>query len=305
MVAEMAVPYFARLVCLVLAAFFLVHTGLAAMIATISRRAVTRAFAMTPRSGAAMLLVLRLLPGGAALLFGCICLPSYLLYEPEAASERLGWACLMAAFAGAALCAAGVARGCIAAIRSARFLCYCRRENAPVFLLAGIVRRRVTVTPSMRKALTAAEFDAALRHEQAHGRSWDNLKRLAILASPSAFPFRRQIALLDAGWRRLSEFAADDDAVAGSPDRALALASALVRAGRMGSRIRPMTLATPLLAGSDELADRVQRLLDPLPAETRPRSLRVGWVAVAATGMVAFSFPVLPAVHGFLEALAH
>jgi hypothetical protein len=304
MVAEMAAPYLARLICLVLAATFLVHTGMAAAVAAISRRAAIRASALWPRSGANFLLVLRLLPVGAAFLFGCVSLVSYLLYEPESVRERLAWSCVAAAVVGASVALAGLIRGFAAAVRSAKFLRGCREQDAPVFLLAGIVRRRVTVTPSMRSALTPAEFDAAFRHEEAHGRSLDNLKRLAILAAPSVLPFGRQFRLLEDHWRRLTEFAADDDAVAGSPDRAIALASALVRAGRVSSRIPPMTLATPLLAGSDELADRVRRLLD-CPVYQPPSRKRIGPICMLAATLCAVCLPVLPAVHAFLEALAH
>jgi Zn-dependent protease with chaperone function len=304
MVAAMAVPYLARLICLVFAAMFLVHAAAAAAVAAVSRTVIARAASLRPGAGATLLLALRLFPAGAAFLFGCICLVSYVLYEPEAALERIGWPCVAAAGLGATFAVAGLARGFTAVIRSATFLRRCREQDAPVFVLAGIVRRRVTVTPSMRRSLTTAEFDAALRHEEAHGRSWDNLKRLAILASPPIFPFGCRFRLLESRWRQLTEFAADDEAVAGSPDRALALASALVRAGRVSSRIPAMTLAAPLVADSEELADRVQRLLD-CPASPPATHPRVGWLFALAAVACGASLPMLPTVHEFLEALAH
>jgi Zn-dependent protease with chaperone function len=303
-----SIPYFARLLCLCFAAFFLLHLALSVLVAALATRAIGRAERMRPRTGARFLFGVRMLPAAlAGAIVAGLCAPSYLWFEPETAMEHIGLACVAAAAAGVWVCAAGVARGLRAALRSRRYLRVCEAEvesDAPVLMLAGVVRPRLVVSRGTRRALSAEELAVALRHERAHGETHDNLKRLLMLLAPDALPFVRGLGSVERGWRRLAEWAADDRAVRGSRRRALALASALVRIARMGSAPAP-ALATHLLGDARDLAARVERLLERrTSAPLRPRVWPA--VALAACGVAAALQPsTLAYVHEALEALAH
>jgi len=301
-------PYLARLVCLCFAVFFLAQLAVAALVGAFADRALARAERMPARSGARLLLGLRLLPTAAAVfVVAALCAPSYLRFEPEAAAEEVGWLCVSAAMLGVAVWATGLARAGRAAIRSARYLRTCQsavESDAPVLMLAGVVRPRLVVSRGVRQALTAEQFDAAMRHEQAHGVSRDNLKRLLMLLAPEPVPGFGALRRLEQGWSRMAEWAADDWAVEGSAERGLALASALLAVARMGRPRAAMPLATPLLADRDGLAERVERLLaQPAPPE-RPRNT-VAVIAATVTAAAALIPLLLPSVHRALEALAH
>jgi hypothetical protein len=118
----MSVPYFARLLCLSLAAFFLVHLVVSGIVRAITTRAIQIADQMSARDGARLLFALRLAPGilGAALVIG-VCAPSYLWLEPQTVVEQIGPGCRLAAALGAACWAHAIARSGRAALRSSRY----------------------------------------------------------------------------------------------------------------------------------------------------------------------------------------
>jgi hypothetical protein len=157
------------------------------------------------------------------------------------------------------------------------------------------------------QALPTDQLEVALQHENAHLRSRDNLKRLLLLLTPRSFPFLRSHLSIDANWVRLSEWAADDEAVQGDPIRALALAEALLGVVRLGSAPRLSFLHTSLVGADRDLSARVERLLhvglaheQPIP---RAKFLPPGPVLTAALAiaMVAAWPATLPSVHRLLE----
>ena len=305
----MTIPYLGRLVCLSLAAFFLAHTALAAVVSLAARGAIRRSAHMRPCVAARLVFWLRLLPATAAGFFVAgLCAPSYFLLEPEGTTERIGPVCLIAALFGFAVCGSGLVRGALAALRSAAYLRTCQETDAPVFLLAGVFPSRLIVSPRVREALTPDEFEAALRHEDAHGRARDNVKRLLIVISPDVLPFVRGFHALDACWHRLAEWAADDSAVEGSPERALALASALVRFERMRAGVPFLPLGTSLLSDAEHFRARVERLIgdgDGRSNDQSPRMLFPATACIVVAALLAFERPMLHTVHRLLEALAH
>jgi Zn-dependent protease with chaperone function len=264
----MILPYLPRLLCISLAIFFLVHLALGTLVSLIAHRAVRLAERIRPHLAARCLLVLRLLPaGGAAFIVAAVCVPSYLWLEPEAPTERVGFGCLAAALLGCAMWGVSLARGLRAAVSSRRFVRRCERaivdSPAPLLAVAGIVRPRVLISRAVLRALSPEELTVALRHERAHWTSRDNLKRLCILLTPG------RNRTLERGWSRFTECAADDRAVAGSARRACALAAALVRVARMTAAAPHSSLAIPLLGDTDQLLERVDRLLRPAPPRQR------------------------------------
>lgn len=284
----MRLTYLPRLLCLSLAASFLVHLALGIAVSLIARPASLLGENMRPHLAARLLLSLRLLPAaGAAFMVLMVCLPSYLWLEPDAPGERVGLGCLAAALSGMAMWGVSIARGLRAAAGSQSFLRRCQRAGrqarlprepgdawidawivdgaASLLALGGILRPRLVISRGVVRALGAEQLAAALRHERAHWAARDNLKRLCMLLTPGILPFAGSSATLERGWRKFTEWAADDRAVAGSERRSFALAAALVRVARMTADAPQPPVAAHLLGDADQLSARVERLLRPAP----------------------------------------
>jgi hypothetical protein len=228
----------------------------------------------------------------AAFIVLAICLPSYLWLEPADPAERVGFECMAVAGLCIAMCGIAMARGLRAATGSKRFLRRCRHigrpahlpgeraetwlieGSAPLMAIGGIVHPRLVVSRAVVNALSAEQLAAALRHERAHWASRDNLKHLCILLTPAILPFAGSSRTLEREWKKFTEWAADDRAVAGSARRSFALAGALVRVARLTADAPQSPLAFLLLADTDQLAARVDRLLHPAPAIRRPPRMR-------------------------------
>src|ERR1035437_10061941 len=117
----MMAPYLLRLLCLCLAAFFVIHSVTGLVVAASGPAAGRAARGMRPRSAGGFLLALRLLPAALALfVVAGLCVPSYLWLEPETNAEEVGAGCLAAAILAAALWTLSTARGVRAAARSSR-----------------------------------------------------------------------------------------------------------------------------------------------------------------------------------------
>ena len=284
----MTPPYLIRLLCLSLAAFFLIHLALGLTVSLIAPAAIRLAERTRPRWAARFLLILRLLPSGLALfVVAGLCVPSYFKLEPEITAERVGFVCFVAALLGLAIWGISIARGVRASAYSLRYIRRCVRagrqrrlagEQSPIWViegaghilaLAGVMRPRLVVSRDVVSALSPDELAAALRHERAHQISRDNLKRLFLLLTPGILPFFRGYEELERGWSKFTEWAADDIAVAGNPRRSLALAAALVRVARLGASPQPSLLMTSLLGGAQDLSARVDRLLHHAPQRER------------------------------------
>jgi Zn-dependent protease with chaperone function len=237
---------------------------------------------MAPVRGARLLLALRLFPAAFGLfVVAGLCTPSYLYLEPKSAPEPTGLACLVAALSGLAVWGSSLARGVRAMARSLRRIGEYRdgsREMrlpgerkaawviegaAPCVMLAGVFRPHMVISRNVVAALTAEQLSAAIRHEQAHAISRDNLKRLLVLLAPGILPFVPGFRNLERAWAKISEWAADDRAAAGKTRASLSLAAALVRVARLGSAVSAPALATSLMADGADLSERVDRLLRP------------------------------------------
>ncbi|MDE3137397.1 MAG: M48 family metalloprotease [Acidobacteriota bacterium] len=325
----MNAPYLLRLLCLSFASFFLVYLALALLSIAATPAVIRVAKRTTPLAATRLLLFARLFPLGLSLLVVLgLCLPSYLLLEPEASAERVGLACLLAALAGALAWAISIVRAVRASARSLEYLRRCRGLGAdlrlageplplcllegetPVLALAGVVRPRIVLSRAVLRSLSAEQLETALSHERAHSVSHDNLKRLLLLLAPDPIPFVHGLSALDRQWAKYAEWAADDRAVAGDTRRSLSLASALVRIARLGSPARIAPLMASLLAADDELSARVDRLLRSGSAGASSRSPRRAALAAAAMA-AAFSLllavmlqpATLSSVHHILEHL--
>lgn len=320
----MTLSYVLRLVCLSLACFFLVNLGLGLTTRLAAAALIRVAERMKPSRAAWFLLVLRLLPAGAAAfaVMG-ICIPSYLWLEPDAAGEQVGFACLAAAVLGAAICGVSLTRSLRAIAGSRRYVQNCLRVGIqsrrpgvwvvegtrPFFAVTGLFRPTIVISSQVVNSFPSRQLEAALRHERAHGVARDNLKRLFVLLSPGILPFWNGFTAIERARSRFTEWAADDRAVAGNVRRSLSLAAALVRVARMGTVPQASVLCSSLLADGEDLSARVNRLLRPaLPIEKPQRRTPV-MVALAATlvvsGMIAVILDpaTLASVHQTLELL--
>jgi Zn-dependent protease with chaperone function len=321
----MIVAYALRLLCLCLASFFVVNASVGLATGLASRAVIRLAEAMRPRSAACFLFAARVLPcvlGAGAVLFFCV--PSYLWLEPQSYSERMGWVCLTLALLGAAGWLGSFARVARALAASVHFRrawqeagCTIRLEEssmavivdkeAPLLVLVGLFRPRLIVSNTLLRSLSLEELRVALLHENAHRDSRDNLKRLVLLLAPTPIPFFRVFSPLEQSWAKLSEWAADDEAVSGDSRRALSLAAALLRVARMGAAPRLSFLHTSLCAGDHDLSARVDRLLRVQPLQTKPlpraRSVAVGSILGTAACIALFlAWPAtLSSVHRLLE----
>ena len=325
----MSLPYSLRLACLCLAAFFFVQLTIGVAVLMLSPAIIRRAKRLEAAQAAMLLFVARLVPAlsGAAFVL-LICLPSYLMFESEGATEQVGAWCV----GGALICLLSwgyaIARTARAAACSVQYLHQCRRQAlaprkagdpaalwvlndcSPGLALLGIFQPRFVVSARLVQVLPAEEFSAALRHEQAHWSARDNLKRLLFLLTPCPLPFSA-FGRLEREWARFAEWAADDRAVEGDPRLSLFLAAALVRVARLGLKPTLSPLTSTLVGSRCDLAERVQRLLDVRPSPPRSALLPTGLIT---TGGVLLAITVLPIMtdtstlnwfHLVLESLMH
>ncbi len=323
----MILSYLLRLCCLCLSTFFLVHTAVGLVVAMTSGAAIRAALGMAPRRASRLLLLLRLLPAGLALFVVMgVCVPSYLWLETDASGEAVGAICLVAALLAAVQCVWSLVRGGRAAARTRRHAHSWERESRaaklsavaapvwiletrpPVVALAGLFHSHLVISRPVIQALSAPQLAAALRHEEAHRRSHDNLKRLVVLLSPDLLPGVSAFAALERAWARFSEWAADDEAVEGNPDSSLSLAAALVCVARLGGRHSVPPLTAAFLGNPAELSQRVDRLLSPVApvAPRRYNPLAIGgYLALTLTAALLLQPASLASAHRILEDLIH
>lgn len=228
-------------------------------------------FHLQRRIAARGLFALRTLPfaisAGISLL---LTLPSFLLLESHSLDEDLGTFALSAC--AMLILGTGIYRVWAAEARTRRVVSACLKntnneagspltpaiipsENIPPLMLVGIRVPRILVSASASEILSDGELQAAVRHERAHFRSGDNLKKaiLNFLTFPG-------MASLEEAWQEACELAADDAAVS-SREEALDLAAALIKLTRHFSCQVVPDLATGLVTGIGSVSSRVERLI--------------------------------------------
>jgi Zn-dependent protease with chaperone function len=312
----MTPSYLARLLLLSSASFFLVQLLASALVAWIAPAAIERARTMRARRAARVLLTLRLLPAAfSTLIVVALCVPSYLRFEPRVAEEEAGMVCAAAAILGAAVFAAALYRTLRALIRSSLYVRQCGGRESNIggekvwivpqssgVALAGLMRPRLLISERAIAELSGDQLAVALGHERAHRASRDNLKRLLILLAPAIFPGLRA---LESAWIKCAEWAADDRAAEGDPDRSVALAAALVRVARLQSGAATPALVTSLVEADEDLSFRVDRLLHLPPAHES--NLRIETIVLPCAVLLIASIACNPSglhiVHQMLENL--
>lgn len=307
--------YFIRGGVIALGVFFLVYAALSLLVG-VGWRALHRD---RRRVSSATAYSLRILPLAAALVVVALfTVPSFLRFEPLWDDEPIGSPALALASAGAVILIFGIINALLAWMRTSRSVsswiadsqtlklwatvpAFQTPESAPLLAVAGLCRPKLLVSGCARRLLDPGELDVAIRHELAHVRRRDNLKKLLLRAC--AFPF---LGALERAWLEAAEIKADDEAVQDERS-ALDLASALLKASRFSPRVPGPELAMDLVSGAPgAVAARVERLLSWTPRACPQRRLLpiavpASLVAVVAAGL-AYMW-VLARVHQLTEFL--
>ena len=268
---------------------------------------------ISSRGLANLLFVSRIFPLAASgLITIAFVVPSFLELEPRSGDEDFGVFPLLLGTCALFLFALGLFRVVAAQARTSRVVAdWLEGANtldagapAPTFqtcagipplTLVGVCNPRVLVSETTVAVLSHDELQIALKHEMAHMRARDNLKKLIFRFS--AFP---GMAKLEGAWSEATELAADDAAVS-SVREALDLAAALVKLSRLVPVEAAPAFTIGLVDGSGSVRARVARLLawDETNAQ-RIRTLR--WYA--ATPLLAAVF-FAAATYGPTLALTH
>jgi len=251
--------------------FVLVYGALSMLIASMWRIIPRACARLSGRSSAQLLFFLRMSPIiCAAAITTLFAVPSFLLLEPRFVTEPVGEILVLGIFCGIAFVVSGIVKAARALLECSRVvrawtrgarqvhrrgrLAVLRTTGiVPAMTAAGILRPALLLSDTAASALSPREFRVALRHELAHVRRRDNLKKL--LLRLVEFP---GMGGLERAWLRASEMAADEAAVQGAED-ALDLASALLKVSRLGCVCAAPGLSTALLENPVQV--RVERLL--------------------------------------------
>jgi len=280
--------------------FATVNLLVSAGVWAVARGLLSRGVQLRPGS----LLLLRLAPASAAVVFvGTVFLPAHWLFESPGTPEAFGFILLTLTATTIALAMRALIRAVLAVVQST----YLRRslQSRPMstvnhgraaealeevnglngLSLAGIISTKILVGTTTRQALTDAELEVAIAHEQAHRRAWDNLKKFVVFCTPDVLGLTEGGRRLERAWNAATECQADAQAVAGDPARAVNLASALVKVARLvdtssGRHVGSIVWSTFHQPGL--LETRVRRLVEGASA---PGAVRLPIVSLAASSM--------------------
>jgi hypothetical protein len=287
----------------------------------------TALYRLEPRETASLLFALRILPvvlGAVAAL--TLALPAFLEYEPRATGEGMSAKLGLLALAGSLALGAMAWRGARLLYLTAQVRrqwqthaqpiridgfalpVHCVDGAGPLLSVTGVFRPKIFVGRDSVRLLSPQELSAALSHEMAHVRSFDNLKQFLLrITQPPKWLAR--FAGNDAGWIAAAEIAADDDALQGGAS-ALDLSSALVKIGRLTPCRVEAVLASQLvpersLSAVEMRVARLERWLEESPSPKKayqPRPSRILLPVLAAAMIYAVCIgSALPWVHEALE----
>jgi beta-lactamase regulating signal transducer with metallopeptidase domain len=278
--------------------FLLVYCGLSLAVGCVWRQVWLYSRRCPVRRSADLLFALRMFPLVAATaVTAAFTVPSFLLLEPRSIDEPLGGIPLALGIGGFLLMGFGVVNAALAVMRASRRIATWLDEAklvdasgavpvlriarvGPALTAAGILRPKVLVSGAAEFVLTQKEFDTALRHELAHVRRRDNLKKLALRLV--AFP---GMAGLENAWLDATEMAADDAAVFSSAE-ALDLAAALIKLSRLAPHA-PAELTMALVQSpAASVNARVERLIGWGEERRVPAHEFSVWYAICAMSMM-------------------
>jgi Zn-dependent protease with chaperone function len=280
--------------------FVLVYCALSLAVCGFWQRLQVYSQRLSARHSADILFGLRMLPlMAAAAVTLAFTIPSFLLLEPRTIDEPMGSVPLVLGLFGLALATFGAVNAALALRRASRTIASWTSQSrvvdanasvpvlriartVPALTAAGILRPRVLLSGAAEFVLNENELQTALRHEVAHVRRRDNLKKL--LLRFVAFPGMRG---LETAWLEATEMAADDAAVSSAVE-ALDLAAALIKLSRLATE-PPAELTTALVHGpAAKMNARVERLISWTESRKVPARRYSPWYGLgAAVAMIA------------------
>lgn len=312
-----------RGIAISLSMFFMVYVALSGAVCLVWRRVRICGQRHSVKRCADVLFAIRTVPFAVATgVTVTFALPSFLLLEPRFVNEPIGHISTVLGFCGMAVILAGMLKAVAAVLQASQSTArwsgeatvigsariestssvpVLRSAAAPPLTTAGILRPRVWLSQGAESVLTQSELQSALRHEVAHVRCRDNLRKLILRLV--AFP---GMAALENAWHEATEMAADDAAVS-SASEALDLAAAVIKLSRLSTLQPSAALTTALVRSPSESVNaRVQRLIawterrqSSVPRYSLARSV-FGAVAVVITLVVTYSH-LLTRVHAATE----
>jgi Zn-dependent protease with chaperone function len=277
----------------------------------------------TPRNLADLLFALRILPLVASVAITlAFVVPSFQLLEPRSIDEGTGALPLALGICALLLLVCGSLRVIAAQVSTSRMVAHWLDDKrlkwlddprplrvgdqpeafqsgpeAPPLTLVGVRRPKVLVSQSAIELLSDDELHIALKHELAHARSRDNLKKLVFRFCP--FP---GMSRLESIWSQTAELAADDAAVSNLAG-ALDLAAALVKLSRLVPSDAAAAICTVGFV-TGPISARVARLLawnEAKAGQSQPIPMRP-WCAIPAACLALLC---LGATYGPALALTH
>lgn len=305
--------YALRGIAVSLSVFFLLYSGLSAMVGlasrNLSRKLPARSSGRSSQRWSNLLFAVRLSPAVVAIVITLtLAVPSFVMLEPRSAEEPLSVLAMALAGGGIAVLLAGLWNAAFA-LRNAseavgRWSAGARATEpdaakspvsvlrttatAPPLTAAGILKPTVWLSGAAEFVLNERELQSALRHEFVHVRRRDNLRKLILRFV--AFPGMNRI---EADWREATEMAADDSAVSTAAE-ALDLAAAVIKLSQLTPFNSPVELTTSLVQSPVESVNaRVQRLIewnDPRSVASENNSWRYAVCAVASVAVLAATY---------------
>ncbi len=300
-------------ICLVLTALLAINSLASLLLTAIWRLSEKRLTTLSAHTRAETLFALRALPAALALVCaGMLVVPAYVAYEPrvtdEIVSTKLAILALLSA-TGVVFALWRVYRSWFATrsllrgwlhiseridLHGLTIPTFRLEHSFPIIAVVGSVRPRLFIASRVLDVLTKEELAAAIAHEQGHLIARDNLKRLVLRACRDLLMLVPLGRSLDRAWAQAAEAAADEHAARENPDRALNLASALIKIAKMvPTRERAEIPLGAYLIGAEEshgVKTRIRRLLDIAshPVDQRDN----GWLLRSAQAILLITFSV-------------
>jgi len=254
--------------------FFLLYSGLSVVVATLWARVWAHSKRYPAWHCADLLFGVRMLPLAISLAVTfTFTVPSFMLLEPHAIREPVGAIPLVLGLCGLILVLLGILNATAAGLAASRTIAtwvgdglLVKGESSvpvlrisrvvPALTAAGIFRPLVLMSDAVEAVLNASELRSALRHELAHVRRRDNLRKLLL-----RFVLFPGMAALEVAWSQATEMAADDAAVS-TASEALDLAAALIKLSRLATFPSAPGIATTLIhAPLASVNARIERLI--------------------------------------------
>src|SRR5581483_4154565 len=179
-----------------LSAYVLAYSCLCLMIMA-AWRVLAHHRSLVSQISATRIFALRLFPaiGAGSFTLGLV-IPSFLLLEPHSSREAIGWVPFALGLSCLGLFTAGLLNATSALVRTSQIVSLWMKHatavanaHVPMFLtensetpllLAGIRSPKVIVSGTAATVLSEHELQVAIRHELAHIRHRDNLKKLLL-----------------------------------------------------------------------------------------------------------------------------